>query len=237
MLFHLNKTEFKNFIEIIMKRSGIDADIIEKDYYVCLILKELSQKQDFLKAYFKGGTAVYKILNTMNRFSEDIDLTVKVINEESNTRNRKRLKESALGYNIDGLSLIKNECIDNMGSVTGVYKYMSSTENKIPLQRAGKILVEATSFTISEPTEKCHIMPLIYEFANESEKTILREQFDVTNIEIETITLARLFVDKLFAADFIILEKCIWTQQNIYTIYSFFSMIEKFRNYYKIKVS
>ena len=56
--------------------------------------KELAKKQDYLKAYFKGGTAVYKILENMNRFSEDIDLTVKVLPEESNTRNKKRLKES-----------------------------------------------------------------------------------------------------------------------------------------------
>ena len=82
----------------------------------------------------------------MNRFSEDIDLTVKVLSEESNTRNKKRLKESALGYDIKGLELIKDECIDNKGSVTGVYQYTSVYEDsEIPLQRAGKIQVESTS--------------------------------------------------------------------------------------------
>ena len=90
MLLHLNKFEFKNIIEIIRDRENIDKDIIEKDYYVCLILKEIAKKQDYLKAYFKGGTAIYKMLSTMNRFSEDIDLTVKVLAEESNTRNKKR---------------------------------------------------------------------------------------------------------------------------------------------------
>lgn len=39
MLLHLNKFEFENFIEIIIEREDIDKDIIEKDYYVCLILK------------------------------------------------------------------------------------------------------------------------------------------------------------------------------------------------------
>lgn len=37
MLLHLNKFEFENFIEIIIEREDIDKDIIEKDYYVCLI--------------------------------------------------------------------------------------------------------------------------------------------------------------------------------------------------------
>lgn len=203
MLLHLNKFEFENFIEIIIEREDIDKDIIEKDYYVCLILKELSKRQDYLKAYFKGGTAVYKILDTMNRFSEDIDLTVKVLPEESNTRNKKRLKESALGYEIEGLELIKDECIDNKGSVTGVYQYTSVYEDsEIPLQRAGKIQVESTSFTVSEPTEKYYIEPLIYKLANNKEKKILEEQFDVTKIEIEIIKLERMFIDKIFAAEF-----------------------------------
>lgn len=203
MLLHLNKLEFENFIEIIKEREDIDKDIIEKDYYVCLVLKELSKKQDYLKAYFKGGTAVYKILDTMNRFSEDIDLTVKVLPEESNTRNKKRLKESALGYETEGLELIKDECIDNKGSITGVYQYTSVYEDsEIPLQRAGKIQVESTSFTVSEPTEKYYIEPLIYKLANDKEKKILEEQFDITKIEIEIIKLERMFVDKIFAAEF-----------------------------------
>lgn len=203
MLLHLNKFEFENFIEIIKERENIDKDIIEKDYYVCLVLKELSKKQNYLKAYFKGGTAVYKILDTMNRFSEDIDLTVKVLSEESNTRNKKRLKEAALGYEIEGLELIKDECIDNKGSVTGVYQYTSVYEDsEIPLQRAGKIQVESTSFTVSEPTEKYYIEPLIYKLANDKEKKILEEQFDITKIEIEIIKLERMFIDKIFAAEF-----------------------------------
>lgn len=44
MLLHLNKFEFENFIEIIKDREAIDRDIIEKDYYVCLVLKELAKK-------------------------------------------------------------------------------------------------------------------------------------------------------------------------------------------------
>ena len=203
MYLHLKEKELKNFLQIIKERTNIDADIIEKDYYVCAVLKELSKKQDYLKAYFKGGTAVYKILENMNRFSEDIDLTVKVLSEESNTRNKKRLKESALGYKIEGLELIKEECIDNKGSVTGMYKYTSVyADSEIPLQRAGKIQVESTSFTVSEPTEKYYIEPLVYKLASDEEKKILEEKFDISKIEIEIIKLERMFIDKIFAAEF-----------------------------------
>ena len=203
MNLHLNKELFRDMIDTLNTRTGVAIDIIEKDYYVSAVLKELSKKQDYLKAYFKGGTAVYKILENMNRFSEDIDLTVKVLSEESNTRNKKRLKESAFGYKIDGLELIKEECIDNKGSVTGMYKYTSVyADSEMPLQRAGKIQVESTSFTVSEPTEKYYIEPLLYKLASDDEKKILEEKFDISKIEIEIIKLERMFIDKIFAAEF-----------------------------------
>ncbi len=203
MNLHLNKELFREFIDNLNARTGIDSDIIEKDYYVCSILKELSKKQDELHAYFKGGTAIYKILDTINRFSEDIDLTVKILQEESNTKNKNRLKESALGYKISGLELSKNECINNKGSVTGIYKYNSIYDtSKIPLHRAGIIQIEATSFTISEPYKEYIIEPLIYKLSNENEKDILDKQFDITKFNINIIKLERMFIDKIFAIEF-----------------------------------
>ena len=106
MNLHLNKELLREFIDNLNTRTGIDSDIIEKDYYVCTILKELSKNQDELQAYFKGGTAVYKILDTMNRFSEDIDLTVKVLPEQSNTKNKKAEKPQ---FNKVSLLFVINE--------------------------------------------------------------------------------------------------------------------------------
>ena len=207
MNLHLNKELFKEFIDNLNAKTGIDSDIIEKDYYVCTILKELSKNQDELQAYFKGGTAIYKILDTMNRFSEDIDLTVKILPEQSNTKNKNRLKESALGYEIDGLVLSKDECIDNKGSVIGIYRYNSIYDtNKDPLHRAGIIQVEATSFTVSEPCQKYTIEPLIYKLSNENEKKILEKQFEISKFDINIIKLERMFIDKIFAAEFYFLR-------------------------------
>jgi len=203
MKLHLDKETFKQFINKINIETKIDTDILEKDYYVCCVLEELSKKQNYLKSYFKGGTAVYKILDTANRFSEDIDLTVKVIENQSKTQNIKRLKESALDYKIDGLELLKGECMDNKGSITAIYKYDTVFNiEELPLHRAGKIQIESTSFTVSEPTEKYTIEPMIYKFASDSEKQILSQNYDVSSIELEIIKLERIFVDKLFAAEF-----------------------------------
>lgn len=234
MNLHLNKELFIDAIDTLNARTGIALDIIEKDYYVCLILMEIAKRQEETKVYFKGGTAIYKILDEMNRFSEDIDLTVKSLEEESNTKNKNRLKQSALGYNIEGLELVKEETIDNKGSVTGIYKYTSAFAiDEIPLYRAGKIQVESTSFTVSEPTEKYIIAPLLYKLATEQEKEILKEKFDVKEFEIEIIKLERMFIDKLFATEFYyIREMYMDTVKHLYDITNLYknSKIKEFLN-------
>lgn len=197
----LSKELLEELILNINNRTGIRNDILEKDYYVCLVLKDLSKKQDKLQAYFKGGTAIYKILDHMNRFSEDIDLTVKVNDNESNNSNRMRLKNSALGYKIQGLELVKEETIDKKGSITSFYKY-DSLFSMNELFKSEKIQIESTSFTVSEPVSTYTIEPLIYKYALENEKKILKEKYDISEFNIEIIKLERIFVDKIFAAEF-----------------------------------
>ncbi len=197
----MSKEVLEELILNINARTGIRSDILEKDYYVCLVLKELAFKQKELQAYFKGGTAVYKILNHMNRFSEDIDLTVKVNNNESNNSNKTRLKKSALGYNIEDLELVSEETIDKKGSVTAFYKY-DSLFSLNELFKSERIQIESTSFTVSEPIATYVIEPIIYKYAKDEEKSILKEKYNISEFEIEIIKLERIFVDKIFAAEF-----------------------------------
>jgi predicted nucleotidyltransferase component of viral defense system len=197
----LSKELLEELILNINNRTGIRNDILEKDYYVCLVLKDLSKKQDKLQAYFKGGTAIYKILDHMNRFSEDIDLTVKVNDNESNNSNRMRLKNSALGYKIQGLELDKEETIDKKGSITSFYKY-DSLFSMNELFKSEKIQIESTSFTVSEPVSTYIIEPLIYKYALDNEKKLLKEEYNISEFNIEIIKLERIFVDKIFAAEF-----------------------------------
>ena len=197
----MNKEILEELILNVNSRTGIRNDILEKDYYVCLVLKELASKQNELQAYFKGGTAVYKILDHMNRFSEDIDLTVKVNENESNNSNKTRLKKSALGYDIDGLILVDDETIDKKGSITSFYKY-DSLFSLNELFKSERIQIESTSFTVSEPVSTYTIEPLVYKYATEEEKNILKEKYNISEFEIEIIKFERIFIDKIFAAKF-----------------------------------
>ena len=201
MKLHEDRNAFKVLLNNIHERTGYREDVLEKDYYVVLILEELAKKQQKgLPAYFKGGTALYKALKTTNRFSEDIDISVDA-RDCSRTQSDKRLEQSTKKYS----SLERNveECISHRSEVIAVYNYEPVTifDADDALQRFGKVKVEATSFTISEPVSDLEISPMIYDLANEQEKVILEDVCDIRPFYVKTITLERIFVDKLFATE------------------------------------
>ena len=58
-------------------RKGVSEAVIEKDFWVCWILKQLFSVEALSgRLLFKGGTSLSKIFHAINRFSEDIDLAV-----------------------------------------------------------------------------------------------------------------------------------------------------------------
>jgi hypothetical protein len=177
--------------------------VLEKDYYVTLLLQELAEKQNELPAYFKGGTALYKALGSIRRFSEDIDITV-CINGCNNSQAKRRLEKAANGYK----SLLRTENkdleINQRGAITSLYDYKSVSywDTSDPLQRFGHVKVEATSFTVSEPFAPLTVAPLIYDKADEAQRAILCSEYDVMPFSVNTIRLERIFVDKIFASEF-----------------------------------
>lgn len=203
MRLHEDKDAFRALLSNIAMRTSIREDIIEKDYYLTMMLWELSGKQDVLPAYFKGGTALYKALGEMVRFSEDIDLTVE-IRDCSTSQGKKRLELAANGYNALPRTKEKSRENNRRGSITSVYEYTPATavDADDALQRFGYVKVEATSFTVSEPFEPLEIAPLLYDKATEEEKQILKEHYGVGAFCINTIRLERIFADKILAAEF-----------------------------------
>lgn len=203
MRLHEDMGAFRAILLRVSSRSGVRQDILEKDYYVTLMLEELAAKQHRLPAYFKGGTALYKALGKPQRFSEDIDITVRV-DDCSKTQGKKRLEEAANGY----VSLPRDrEDVDSenrRGAITSVYRYDSTVPISADdaLQRFGRVKVEATSFTVSEPTAPMRVTPLLWDLADDGERGVLKESYEVGPFDVETIRVERIFVDKVFAAEF-----------------------------------
>ncbi|MGO9584670.1 MAG: nucleotidyl transferase AbiEii/AbiGii toxin family protein [Limisphaerales bacterium] len=58
-------------------KTGMDAVILEKDFWVCWTLKELFRLPTIGEhLIFKGGTSLSKVFKIIERFSEDIDVSI-----------------------------------------------------------------------------------------------------------------------------------------------------------------
>ena len=72
---HNDREQFKDAIYLAYDQTGIMVQAIEKDYYVTMLLKLLSEKIPYI--VFKGGTSLSKCHKVIKRFSEDIDFSAR----------------------------------------------------------------------------------------------------------------------------------------------------------------
>ena len=90
-MLHKDRENFEQVILKVSEDTGIDASIIEKDYYVTLFLKRIVEVLPNI--IFKGGTSLSKCYKLIKRFSEDIDLNIEVETRPTEGQ-RKKLKEA-----------------------------------------------------------------------------------------------------------------------------------------------
>ena len=96
----LSKIERKNLIQKAAFDLGMRFDVVEKDIWVCYVLGKLfSLKELQGKIVFKGGTCLSKAYGLIERFSEDVDLTISksCLNAEG-TSNKPRKVESRIRH-------------------------------------------------------------------------------------------------------------------------------------------
>jgi hypothetical protein len=73
-------TERSPYFQETANRRGLTKLIVEKDFWVCFILKTIFEAPEFVDAFvFKGGTCLSKVFGIINRFSEDVDLSISPI--------------------------------------------------------------------------------------------------------------------------------------------------------------
>lgn len=91
-----NHKEFSTLLDIIEDETGIQASLVEKDYWIMHVLHGLNQLG--LQFELKGGTSLSKGYKIIHRFSEDIDIHIKPppemeINENPNNTNENNFKK------------------------------------------------------------------------------------------------------------------------------------------------
>jgi len=74
---NLPATERETYFQETAERSRLPAHLVEKDFWVCYVLRLLFSNAEIARYLtFKGGTSLSKVYKAIDRFSEDIDFAV-----------------------------------------------------------------------------------------------------------------------------------------------------------------
>ena len=118
-----------DILRTVAARSGRAAIILEKDIWVCWVLQALFSIPDPHPMAFKGGTSLSKVYGIIDRFSEDVDVTLdyRAFNDgfdpfaDGASRNQirllsERLKECAANYIRDVVAPAVGAAADRLGA-------------------------------------------------------------------------------------------------------------------------
>lgn len=74
--FSLSRKDQAELISVLSPALGMRSDLVEKDIWVCWALEKLFAMPERKSMAFKGGTSLSKVYKVIERFSEDIDITI-----------------------------------------------------------------------------------------------------------------------------------------------------------------
>ena len=184
------QTEWKEIIETVARELGKSEQMVEKDTIQSMFLFELAKSE--LPFVFKGGTSLSKAYNLVDRFSEDIDLSM---NRRPTQSERVKSKELIIeiAENL-GLVLSNPEEIKSRYDYNKyVFKY-DSLFSVIPLE----IIIETSYYQSVYPVDKHVVGSFVGRFCLDR-NIILPVPFEAAEVMMNVQSIERTFVDKVFA--------------------------------------
>jgi hypothetical protein len=179
---NLPKTDQADILRAKAPELGMSPEALEKDIYVCRALSLLFDIPNIPQMAFKGGTSLSKVYRAIERFSEDIDVTVDhnglIPGEDPFQTGYSRTKKDKLIAKLRAalLDLLKDKIAPalnhrvtsgenielNEGNSTVMLNYSSSLSNKLDYIKQ-RVQIEFGAINSTEPREKRRIQSYIGE--------------------------------------------------------------------------
>lgn len=197
-LLHQEPELFKDLLQVSSERLSIPLYLVEKDYYISMILKALSLSVYKAQIVFKGGTSLSKAYQLIDRFSEDVDFAV--ISEGMSGNQVKTLLSHLIKEVTAGLSEDKDFVDISKGSKyrKQAFTYTSQLDgtgfaNPIP----ARVIVEISAFANPFPYEKRLIEPLVSTVLKEQGMIDFMDKYDLEAFELNVLSLKQTLCEKL----------------------------------------
>ncbi len=212
MWFDLTKEARVQVLEQTGIAKGLPAFVIEKDWWVCILLKAIFQSKYKDSIIFKGGTSLSKAYHLINRFSEDIDLIIDrhllgFDSLDSGTKIKKLRKASGsfiihefreelihqleqIGISQEQYEIRYNEEVDDTSDPNTLEIYYNSV---VPVSNAyiqQRVLLEMGARSLTEPMETKSIIS----FIDENYKS---QPFSERSFTVQVVVPTRTFIEKV----------------------------------------
>lgn len=216
MYLHEDRELFREVITNTAVWKNQAVAVIEKDYYVTMILRLLAEKAD--KCVFKGGTSLSKGFHVLNRFSEDVDIT---FSEHIGEARRKKLKYRVMKEIGEELGLP----ISNWDRIESDKDYNCYIFRYDPLDLYAEnslsegVRVETALSSYSFPTEKVKIDSYVRQYLEKDNEDLVYE-FQLNLFEMNLQSINRTYIDKVFAlCDYYMQGKSKRYSRHLYDLY------------------
>lgn len=188
MNLHEHKKDFKELISVVAVRMNLPESAIARDYFIVLLLSNLANSEYASQCVFKGGTSLSKCYpGSIERFSEDIDLTFLGIDKGDNYCDKtiKKIEQTiTTGFNIQKINEERNKRNKSM------YVWFDNEQNKIKL--------EIGSSVKPDPYSVKTLKSYIHEYLEETMPEYV-EKYNLKSVSLNVLNIERTFVDKLMS--------------------------------------
>ena len=222
MRLHNDTEKFAEYVQIIANARGMSPAQVEKDYYVTLLLSELTKRLPNL--LFKGGTSLSKCHKVIERFSEDIDLSLE---QYHFTQGQKRKVKYALldacdvlGFKVLNVEKTRSRRDYNNYEIQYPIKYFAADVK--PIIKAETVYIQK-----AYPDEIMPVTSIIYDYLKVNGKDVVIEKYsELQPFDIRVQTLERTFVDKVFAiCDYKISNTITRNSRHVYDLFRLLSRV------------
>lgn len=195
---HHHPQLFRELLDATSERLSIPIYLVEKDYYISLVLRALSKSSYRDSIVFKGGTSLSKAYHLIDRFSEDVDFSV--ISKDMTGNQIKTLLSHLMKEVTTDLMEIPDFRDVSKGSKfrkqAFSYPSLLQLEHNASATLA-RVIVEISAFANPFPHEVRSIEPLVTTFLKMSGMDTFIAQYGLDSFELNVLSLEQTLCEKL----------------------------------------
>ncbi len=201
MKLHENKILFRQAVQFTADQMKIPAIYVEKDYWVTYALFTIFNHASSVSkdTVFKGGTALSKCYNMIERFSEDIDLVV--LTREGETDSKLKSKLKAVSTVVD--TALPELTIEGITHKMGMNRKTAHSYNQEFKGDYGQvsdvIILESTWLGYYEPYTTRSIVSFVGQMMLENKQSDIAKENGVLPFELLALEPIRTICEKIMS--------------------------------------